>query len=242
MNRVFLISPANCNGERARWIFKKTARSELARRLRAPEGASLGEVYTFMSALYFRGKLAYARAFAQPPAPCEGVFIITPTAGLLPHDTMIRLSRLRGFSRVPISTKNRRYRHSLLRAVKALAAAIDSDCEVVLLGSISSGKYLDILSHVLGDRLRVPMDFIGRGDMSRGALLLRCVRENRELEYVTVSQLTKRSKRAAFIPPVSVGASRRSQRLALTRQILPLASSETSKEPSVQTATPTGRP
>lgn len=199
MKRVFLISPANCNGQRARWIFQKTARSELAKRLRSPQGACLGEVYTFLSALYFRGKLAYACAFAQPPASGQGIFIITPTAGLLPHDTMIRISRLRGFSRVPISVKNRRYCSSLLRAVRALAARMDSDCEVVLLGSIASGKYLDVLSRVLGDRLRVPVDFIGRGDMSRGALLLRCVKENRELEYVPVSQLPDLRRRPAFI-------------------------------------------
>ena len=189
MSRVFVISPANCSGERARWIFRKGARSDLARRLRSPEGAPLGEVYTFMSALYFRGKLSYARAFARPPASGQGVFIITPTAGLLPHDAMIRISRLRGFSRVPISLKNRSYRDSLLRAVKKLADELGHDCEVILLGSIASGKYLDILARVLGDRLRVPVEFIGRGDMSRGALLLRCVQENRELNYVSVSQL-----------------------------------------------------
>jgi hypothetical protein len=161
----------------------------LAQRLRSPEGAPLGEVYTFMSALYFRGKLSYARAFARPPASGQGVFIITPTAGLLPHDAMIRISRLRGFSRVPISLKNRRYRSALLRAVKQLAGELGDECEVILLGSIASRKYLNILTGVLGDRLRVPVEFIGRGDMSRGALLLRCVKENRELDYVPVSQL-----------------------------------------------------
>lgn len=201
MNRVFLISPANCNGQRARWIFKKTARSELAKRLRSPEGAPLGEVYTFLSALYFRGKLAYARAFVRPLASGRGVLIITPTAGLLPHDTMVRLSKLRGFSRVPISVKNPRYRNSLLRAVKRLAAKMGSECEVVLLGSISSGKYLDVLNPVLGEQLRVPIDFIGRGDMSRGALLLRCVEENRELEYVPASQLPDRCRRPVLIAP-----------------------------------------
>ena len=65
------------------------------------------KVFTFLSALYFRGKLAYARAFARPPASAEGVLIITPTAGLLPPDTLVRLSRLRGFSRVPINVKNK---------------------------------------------------------------------------------------------------------------------------------------
>jgi hypothetical protein len=138
MNRIFLISPANCNGERAQWVLKKTARSDLARRLRSPEGAPVGEVFSFLSALYFRGKLAYAQAFARPPSNAAAILIITPTAGLLPHDTMIRLSTLRGFSRVPISLKNRRYRYSLLRAVKKLAAEVGPDCEVILLGSIAS--------------------------------------------------------------------------------------------------------
>jgi hypothetical protein len=186
MNRVFLISPANCNGVRAQWILARSGRSDLAKRLRQTEGAPLGEVFTFLSALYFRGKLAYARAFARPPLNTAGVLIITPTAGLLSPDSLVRLSRLRGFSRVPISLKNRTYRGSLLRAVKKLAADIGPDCEVVLLGSIASSKYLDILERVFGTRLRVPAEFIGRGDMSRGALMLRCVKEQRELDYIAL--------------------------------------------------------
>ena len=190
MNRVFLISPANCNGQRARWILKKDSQSELARRLRSTTGVPLGEVFSFLSALYFRGKLAYARAFARPPAGGPGVLIITPSAGLLPHDRAIRLSKLRGFGRVPISKKNALYRRSLLRDVKKLAAAAGPACEVVLLGSIANGKYLDILTRALGDRLRVPADFVGMGDMQRGALLLRCVQTNRELDYMPVSSLS----------------------------------------------------
>ena len=42
---------------------------DLAVRLRGPGGAALGEVFSFMSGLYFRGKLAYARTFPAPPAP-----------------------------------------------------------------------------------------------------------------------------------------------------------------------------
>ncbi|HEU4345413.1 MAG TPA: hypothetical protein VFU31_28000 [Candidatus Binatia bacterium] len=184
MNRVFLLSPANCNGERARWVLKRSGRSELAARLRSTEGAPLGEVFSFLSALYFRGKLAYARAFARPPAGVQGVLIITPTAGLLPCDVAVRLPKLRGFSRVPISKKHPLYRRSLFRDARKLAAEVGPGCDIILLGSIASGKYLDILTHVLGERLRVPAEFIGRGDMSRGALLLRCVREQRELEYI----------------------------------------------------------
>jgi hypothetical protein len=184
MTRVFLLSPANCNGLRARWLLRKNSRSDLAQRLRGSQGVALGEVFSFLSALYFRGKLAYAQAFAQPPDGCPGILIITPTAGLLPHDTFVRLSRLRGFSRVPIRLKNRLYSASLRRSARKLALEIGAGCEVVLLGSLASRKYLEILLPIFGSRLRAPAEFIGRGDMSRGGLLLRCVRENRQLNYI----------------------------------------------------------
>jgi hypothetical protein len=184
MTRVFLLSPANCNGLRARWLLRKNSRSDLAQRLRGSPGVPLGEVFSFLSALYFRGKLAYAQAFAQPPDDCPGILIITPTAGLVPHDTLIRLPKLRGFGRVPIHLKNGLYCSSLRRTAKKLAVEIGSDCEVILLGSLASRKYLEILSPIFGERLRAPAEFIGRGDMSRGGLLLRCVRENRQLHYI----------------------------------------------------------
>jgi hypothetical protein len=183
MNRVFVLSPANCNGLRAQWVLRKNSRLDLAQRLRS-SGAPLGEVFSFLSALYFRGKLAYASAFACPPSDCGGIFIITPSAGLVPHDTVIRHPRLRGFGRVPIHVKNRLYCSALRRSAQKLAEETTSDCEVILLGSIASGKYLDILSPIFGSRLRFPAEFIGLGDMSRGGLLLRCVKQNSELEYI----------------------------------------------------------
>ena len=182
MNRVFLLSPANSNGLRARWLLRKDSRSDLAQRLRC-SSAPLGEVFSFLSALYFRGKLAYAEAFSRPPFDCPGILIITPTTGLVPHDTLIRVANLRGFSRVPIHIKNRTYCSSLRRTAKKLAERIGPECEVVLLGSLATRKYLEILSPVFS-RLIVPAEFIGRGDMSRGGLLLRAVRENRELSYI----------------------------------------------------------
>jgi hypothetical protein len=200
MNRIFLLSPANCNGVRAGWILRPGARSDLARRLRTPEGASLAEVFSFLSALYFRGKLAYARAFAQPPGPSSGVLLITPTAGLMTDGASVRMSRLRGFSRVPINVKNRRYRSALLRGVNQLAREIGPDCEVVLLGSIATRKYLDILNQALGAQLRVPAEFVGLGDMSRGALLLRCVKEQRELNYITVAAASRRFGNLSLAP------------------------------------------
>jgi hypothetical protein len=197
MKRVFLLSPANCNGVRAGWILRRNARSEMAKRLRHPEGVPLAEVYTFLSALYFRGKIAYARAFANPPPSTAGVMIITPTAGLMPESATVRLSTLRGFSRVPVSVKNRRYRSGLLRGLRQLAVHIDQDCEVILLGSIATGKYLDLIQQVFADQLRVPAEFIGLGDMSRGALLLRCVKEGRELNYVRVTTVSNRPRLSA---------------------------------------------
>jgi hypothetical protein len=188
MNRVFILSPADCNGLRAQWVLRKNSRLELAQRLRGG-GAPLGEVFSFLSALYFRGKLAYASAFAQPPVNCAGILIITPSAGLLPHDTLIRHPRLRGFSRVPIHLKSKLYRSALRRTASRLAREITPDCEVILLGSIASRKYLDILAPIFGSRLRFPAEFIGLGDMSRGGLLLRCVRENRELIYTGAAAL-----------------------------------------------------
>ena len=183
MKRIFVLSPANCNGLRARWILKKNSRSEMAQRLRT-DGAPLGELFSFLSALYFRGKLAYARTFAEPPSNCPGVLIITPTAGLMRHDTIIRLSRLHGFSRGRIHIKNRHYCSSLRRSARRLATQMGPDCELVLLGSLATGKYLDLLKPIFGSRLRVPQEFIGRGDMSRGGLLLRCVKDNQQLNYI----------------------------------------------------------
>jgi hypothetical protein len=199
MNRVFVLSPANCNGVRAQWLLRKNSRSDLAQRLRNP-GAPLGEVFTFLSALYFRGKLTYALAFSRPPSDCPGIFVITPTAGLVPHDALIRLQNLRRFAAVPIHVKNQVYCSSLRRTAKKLASRIGPDCDVVLLGSLATGKYVEILNPIFGSRLIVPAEFVGLGDMSRGGLLLRHVRENRELNYIDGTMLTSYQTNRAFAP------------------------------------------
>jgi hypothetical protein len=189
MTRVFVLSPADCNGIRARWILNKNSRAELAQRLRNG-GAPLGEVFSFLSALYFRGKLAYALTFAAPPPGCPGIWLITPTTGLVQHDKLIRLAGLRGYRRGRIHVKSKSYCAALRRSAKALAAQTAEDCEIILLGSLATGKYLSILGPIFGRRLRVPEEFIGRGDMSRGGLLLRCVREARELKYIEAVALS----------------------------------------------------
>jgi hypothetical protein len=48
---------------------------------------------------------------------------------------------------------------------------------------------------MFGPRLHFPADFVGRGDMSRGGLMLRCVTEGRELEYAPILGATRRGAR-----------------------------------------------
>jgi hypothetical protein len=195
--RVFLLSPAHCGGERAGLLFRKEADFDLARRVRRPPGVPLGEVFSFLSGLYFRGKLAYAQAFAVPPAGLTGVYVITPNEGLRPADELVDLARLRRFAQVDIDADDARYHRPLRRDARRLAAVLGRGDEVVLLGSVATGKYVDPLTEALGERLRFPGDFVGRGDMSRGGLLLRSVRDGRELDYLPVAGSVRRGSRPA---------------------------------------------
>ena len=195
--RIFLLSPASLRGARARMVLSPRAKMELAHRVRSEEGAPLGDVFAFVSGLYFRGKLAYARRFARPPEGLPGVLVITPSDGLRPPEEAVTASRLRGFARVSVDVSVRRYRAPLSRDARALAERSGSACEVILLGSIATPKYVEPLLEILGERLRFPEAFVGRGDMSRGGLLLRCVREERELEYVPVAGAARHGPRPA---------------------------------------------
>jgi hypothetical protein len=200
--RIFLLSPANCGGERARLVFNPEARFALAVKLRSAEGATLAEAFTFMSGLYFRGKIAYALHFARPPRGVPGALVITPNEGLRLHNERVDLARLRRFGEVDIARDDPRYRQPLLRDAKVLAQHVDAATEIVLLGSIASGKYVDALTGVFGPRLLFPSAFVGRGDMSRGGLLLRCVRDERELEYVPVQGAVRHGPRPPRLTPV----------------------------------------
>jgi hypothetical protein len=197
--RIFLLSPASCSGKRARLVFNPEARFDVAQRLRSPEGAPVGDVFTFLSGLYFRGKLAYARRYARPPEGIPGVLIITAGAGLVEAEEPVTLRHLERFARVPIDAGEERYRRPLDRAARNLAERAEG-CEVVLLGSIASGKYVDILGKVFQERLLFPADFVGRGDMSRGGLLLRRSREGTELEYRPVLGAVRRGHRPPKLP------------------------------------------
>jgi len=183
-HRIFILSPAHCGGERAQLVLNEQAQFPLALRLRSAGGAPLGEVFAFLSGLYFRGKLAYAQAFAAPPTGVPGVVIITSNEGLRVPSFPVTLARLRRYARGSIDLRDARYRRPLMRDANVLAAAAGPDCEVVLLGSVATGKYVDLLVKVFGPTLLFPAEFAGRGDMSRGGLLLRCVDAGRELEYV----------------------------------------------------------
>ncbi len=169
-HRIFLLSPAYAGGERARMILRDQAQFPLARQLREKSGAPIADVFTFLSGLYFRGKIAYANAFARPARGTSGVLVITPTRGLIDARTRIHLDDLREFAEVDIDQDDPRYRMPIERDAGHLATKLSTQSEVILLGSIATGKYVDVLLANFGERLRFPADFVGRGDMSRGGL------------------------------------------------------------------------
>ncbi len=181
--RIFLLSPANCTGKRAGWLLRKDGASPLAQRLRA-DGATIGEVFTFMSGLYFRGKMAYARAFADPNVGYSGIQVIVPGLGLSAPDVTVDISELRAVAGGRVALDEPRYVVPLRRDAALLAAQLDAADTVVLLGSLATPKYVEPLKEILRARLCFPEEFIGRGDMSRGSLMLRCAAERRELTYV----------------------------------------------------------
>ena len=188
-------------------ILSDRARFDLAQRIRQPDGVAIGEAFAFVSGLYFKGKLAYALTFARPPEPGldltgSGALVITPNAGLRPAETRITLEALRAFGGVDIAENEPKYRKPLVQSAVALRDEIGDGCVVVLLGSIASAKFVDVLTDVFGERLLFPSEFVGRGDMSRGGLLLRCVRAGQELTYVPVKGAVRHGARPPRLPPV----------------------------------------
>jgi hypothetical protein len=202
--RVFLLSPANSGGERMALVLSPRARFALAHAVQAG-GAPIGEVFRFASGLYFRGKLAYALAFARPPDGVPGALVIAPGAGLVPVDAPVTAADLRAFAAVPVDAREPRFRLPLERDARALATAIGAAGEVVLLGSVASPKYVEPLVASLGARLLFPPDFVGRGDMSRGGLLLRAVRAGAELAYGPVAGAVLHGPRPPRLAPLRRG-------------------------------------
>jgi len=210
--RIFLLSPASCGGKKAALLFNPRADFTVAQRVRSPEGAPLGEVFSFLSGLYFRGKLNYARAFENPPPRrASGVHIITPTDGLCSPGVMVTLKDIDRYGSVPIEADESRYRYPLERDATALAEKIGPKCQVVLLGSVATGKYIDVLEPIFGARLVFPKEFIGHGDMARGGMLLKRAESGKELTYIAVSNPARlgirptKKARAAFDARLEAG-------------------------------------
>ena len=180
-------------------ILRERAEFELAKKLRSKRGATVAEVFTFLSGLYFRGKIAYANTFACS-GDC-GVFVITPTRGLIDARSTITLSDLREFGTVDIDAADPRYKTPLERTVRQLAKNLPPDCEIILLGSIATGKYVDIFLKHFRERLLFPADFVGRGDMSRGGMMLRCAADRTELRYISVAGAVLNGKRPPKLTP-----------------------------------------
>jgi hypothetical protein len=203
MHRVFILSPAKTTGKRAQMLLSERATFDLAQRLRGPSGVTLGEVFSFMSGLYFRGKLTYANRFASPAPGLRGCYVITSDAGLVPCDTLVTRERLERFGATPIDPSEERYREPLRFSACELRSKLPRRAEIVLLGSIATGKYVDVLHDCLGEQLLFPREFIGRGDMSRGGLLLRCAEAGTELDYITIGAAESRTgKRPPKLTPV----------------------------------------
>jgi hypothetical protein len=177
-------------------VLRSEATFALAEQLRSREGAPLGAVYAFISGLYFRGKKAYAEAFGRPPPDFQGGLVITPGEGLLALDERVTVDRLAQWATVPIDASEVRFTEPLVRDARAIVQRHADRVRVVLLGSIATDKYGDPLAGVFGATLLFPGAFVGRGDMSRGALMLRAAREGRELAYEPLEGARRRGPRA----------------------------------------------
>ena len=209
---IFLLSPARCSTTRALALIEARSSSEVARLLHSSSGAPLGDVFAFLSSLYFRGKLTYARTFARPAGAAAGVYVITPGAGLLVESQRIDAAGMRAFATTEVHHENDAFCAPLVRDAQRLLQHAGPHARFVLLGSIASAKYVAPLQQALDNRLLFPADFVGRGDMSRGGLLLRCASEARELAYVPVLGATLHGPRPAKLPPLRSPAAERSSR------------------------------
>lgn len=199
-DRVFLLSPAKAGGRRYEMLLREQARFDLAVKLRQGT-ATIGEVYTFISGLYFRGKIAYADAFPAAPPGVPPALVIVPGAGLVPPETTVSIEELRGIAEIPVDERNHDYLDALLRAARLLDQYAGPTCLHVLLGSIASGKYVGPLLEVFGERLLFPIDFVGRGDMSRGGLMLRHAYSGIQLPYVPVQGAARHGVRPPRLEP-----------------------------------------
>ena len=106
-SRIFLLSPAKAGGRRYSILTSDKANFELALKFRAGS-ATLGEIYSFISGLYFRGKMAYAGAFGAIPGQSSNALVIVPGLGLLPPETVFSLEQLRATAEIAVDEDNAR--------------------------------------------------------------------------------------------------------------------------------------
>ena len=199
-SRIFLLSPANAGGRRYAILTNDKADFELALKFRAGS-ATLGEIYSFISGLYFRGKMAYAAAFGEAPDQASSAFVIVPGFGLLPPETVVRAEQLRVTAQIDVDEDNPVHHDALLTAAASLDRATGHQCSFVLLGSVASAKYTTALLKVLDHRLLFPAEFVGRGDMSRGGIMLRRAASGQELTYIPVRGAQVRGARPERLDP-----------------------------------------
>ncbi len=199
--KIFLLSPARCDGRRAKALLNPAAEFPLAQQLRSAEGATIGDVFSFLSGLYFRGKLTYARRFATAESRSD-VRIITTNRGLLTPAVRVSPRDLADFACVDLGAAGDSFERPLVADAETLSRDLGPECVAILLGSIATNKYVGPLTRVYGERLLFPKEFIGRGDMSRGGLLLRHAASGEELEYIPVASAVRHGKRPPKLAPI----------------------------------------
>lgn len=130
--RIFLLSPAKVGGPRTAMLFREGADFALARRLRE-DRATIGEIYSFISGLYFRGKLMYADTFrAAAPPGMPPALVIVPGAGLIPSQTIVSAAQLRAIAEISVDEDNPRFRDPLTEAARLLDEHAQQGCSYVL--------------------------------------------------------------------------------------------------------------
>lgn len=207
--RIFVLSPAHVGGARAQFLLNPRAPFALAREFHA-RGVPIATAFAFTSGLYFRGKITYARAFADP-AHGDLIRVITSNAGLVDPNLVIGPRELAAFGATDIDASDPVYHAPLRRHARSLRRKLGAEAPAILLGSIATPKYRDVLLDVFGPQLWFPPDFIGRGDMSRGALLLRAARSGVELPYASVAGALLNGRRAPKVSAMNLAARERAK-------------------------------
>jgi hypothetical protein len=100
-------------------LMREQAEFDLALRLRNGT-AAIGEIYAFISGLYFRGKLAYTGVFGAAPSGVPPAMVIVPGMGLVPPGTILSYDQLQSIANVPVDADNPAYREPFLRDVALL--------------------------------------------------------------------------------------------------------------------------